>query len=92
MVLHIDDILYVPGLKKNLLSVAGSEDKGYRVLFMDKKVFLWAKDIDLNSTVQIGDQEGGLYRASVDSAHEIDPCELWHRRFEHLHCTTLPCL
>ena len=28
-VLHIDDILYVPGLKKNLLSVAGLEDKGH---------------------------------------------------------------
>ena len=53
-VLHIDDILYVPGLKKNLLSVAGLEDKGYRVLFMDKKFFQWAKDTDLSSTVQIG--------------------------------------
>ena len=39
-VLRIDDILYVPGLKKNFLSVAGLEDKGYIVLFMDKKVFL----------------------------------------------------
>ena len=38
-VLHVDDILYVPGLKKNLLSVVGLEDKGHRVLFMDKKVF-----------------------------------------------------
>ena len=27
MVLHIDDILYVPGLKKDLLSVASLEDK-----------------------------------------------------------------
>ena len=39
-VLHIEDILYVPGLKKNLLSVAGLEDKGYQVIFMDKKVLL----------------------------------------------------
>ena len=38
-VLLIDDVLYVPGLKKNLLSIAGLEDKGYRVLFMDKKVY-----------------------------------------------------
>ena len=43
MVLHIDDILYVPGLKKNLLFVVGLEDKGHRVLFMDKEVFLWEK-------------------------------------------------
>ena len=38
-VLHIDDVLYVLGLKKNLLPVVGLEDKGYRVLFMDKKSF-----------------------------------------------------
>ena len=44
MVLHIDDILYVPGLKKNILSIVGLEDKGHIVLFMDKKVFLWEKD------------------------------------------------
>ena len=47
-VLHIDDVLYVPGLKKNLLYVVGLEDKGYRVLFMDKKVLLWAKDENLS--------------------------------------------
>ena len=33
-VLHIDDVLYVPGLKKNLLSVANLEDKGYKFLFI----------------------------------------------------------
>ena len=51
MVLHVDDILYVPSLKKNMLFVASLEDKGHRVLFMDKNVFLWEKDIDLDSTV-----------------------------------------
>ena len=53
-VLHIDDVLYIPGLKKNLLSVVGLEDKGYRVLFIDNKFFLWGKDKDLSSAVQIG--------------------------------------
>ena len=46
-VLHIDDILYVPGLKKNLLSVAGLEDKGYKVLFIDNKVLLWENNENL---------------------------------------------
>ena len=68
-VLHVDDILYVPGLNKNLLSVAGLEDKGHKFLFMDKKIFLWAKDTDLDSTVQIGVQEGDLYKASKVSTH-----------------------
>ena len=89
-VLHIDDVLYVLGLKKNLLSVSSLEDKGFRVLFMDKKVLLWAKNEDLSSTIQIGVQEEGLYKAFKDSTHAIDPCELWHRRFGHLHYTTLP--
>ena len=93
-VLHIDDVLYVPGLKKNLLYVAGLEDKCYKVLFMDKKVLLWAKDEDLSSSIQIGVGEGDLYKASKDSTHDlvhhtVDPCELWHRRFGHLHYTTL---
>ena len=59
---------------------------------MDKKVLLWAKDEDLSSTVQIAVQEGGLYKVSEDPTHAVDPCELWHRRFEHLHCTALPSL
>ena len=53
-VLHIDDVLYFPGLKKNLHSIAGLEDKGYKVLFMDKKVLLWAKNEKLSSAIQIG--------------------------------------
>ena len=47
-VFHIEDILYVPGLKKNLLSVASLEDKGYKVIFMDRKVLLWVKNEKLN--------------------------------------------
>ena len=61
MVMHIDDVLYVPGLKKNLLSIVGLEDKGYRVLFMDKMVLLWAKNEKLSSAITIGVREGGLY-------------------------------
>ena len=59
-VLHIKDILYVPGLKKNLLSVVGLEDKGYKVIFMDRKVLLWSKNERLSSANLIGVREGGL--------------------------------
>jgi hypothetical protein len=41
--LHVDEVLYVPGLKKNLLLVATLEDKGYWVMFKDMKALLWAK-------------------------------------------------
>jgi len=44
-ILHINEVLYVPGLKKNILSVATLEDKGYWVTFMERKTLLWAKRI-----------------------------------------------
>jgi len=37
--LHLKNILYIPALKKNLLSISCLEDKGYRVSFLDGKVF-----------------------------------------------------
>ena len=33
--LKMKDVLYVPGLKKNLLSISGLEKKGFRVAFME---------------------------------------------------------
>ena len=82
-------------MKKNIISIDGLEDKGYRVMFMVKKVLLWEKNEKLSSVVQIGVREGGLYKASRNSTHAlvhhtVDPCELWHRRFGHLHYIALP--
>jgi hypothetical protein len=34
---HVNEVLYVPGLKNNLLSVVTLEDKGYWVIFKDRK-------------------------------------------------------
>ena len=77
------------------LFVAGLEDKGYRVIFMDKKFLLWAENEKLSPVVPIGVREGGLYKAFENSTqalvhHTVDPCELWHRRFGQLHYTALP--
>ena len=38
--LTLNDVKYVPGLKKNLVSVAMLEDKGYDVVFSKGKAFL----------------------------------------------------
>jgi hypothetical protein len=48
--LHVDEVLYVPGLKNNLLLVATLEDKGYWVIFKDRKALLWAKGSHLSTT------------------------------------------
>lgn len=54
ILLHIDGILFVLGLKKNLLSISALEDKGFRVTFMDGKALLWPKDGDISFVDVIG--------------------------------------
>jgi hypothetical protein len=93
--LHVDEALYVPGLKKNLLSVATLEDKGYQVIFKDRKALLWAKSSHLSTAEHIRTRSGGLYIVSGQlvkaSAHDVTSSnELWHRRLEHLHYKSLP--
>ena len=81
--------------KKNLLSISGLEKKGFRVAFVDGQVLMWPRGRIINDAVVIGVEEGGLYKlkGSSDQAllhSTIDPCELWHRRFAHLHYRALP--
>ena len=95
--MHIEEILFVLGLKKNLLSISVLEDKGFIVTFMDDKALLWSKDKYLSSTIVIGVREGGLYKLSSRPTRALvhgtlSPCELWHRRFDHLHYKALPSL
>jgi hypothetical protein len=93
--MKITEILYVPGIKKNLLSVSALEDKGFWVTFMEGKALLWHKDSSLESAIEIGVRVGGLYKllghliqAFVHKT--VNLCELWHRRFSHLHYGALP--
>ena len=41
--LKMKDVLYVPGLKNNLLSIYALDAKGMRVAFVDGKVLMWHK-------------------------------------------------
>jgi hypothetical protein len=56
--------LYVPRIKNNLLSVATLEDKGYWVIFKDRKALLWAKGSHLSIAEPIGTCNGGMYVVS----------------------------
>jgi hypothetical protein len=58
--LYLRDVLYVPELKKNLVSVSVLEDKGYEVLFRQGKVFI--KPPNSKTTVQLGVRAKTLYR------------------------------
>jgi hypothetical protein len=38
--MRMKDVLYVPGLKKNLLSILALDKKGFRVSFIDGEVLM----------------------------------------------------
>jgi hypothetical protein len=93
--LHVDEVLYVPGLRNNILSVVTLEDKGYWVIFKDKKALLWAKGSHLSTTKPIGTHRGGLYVVTGQLVQELahdatSSRELWHTRLGHLHYKALP--
>jgi hypothetical protein len=93
--LKMKEVLYVPGLKKNLLSISALEKKGFRVAFIDGEVLMWAKGETLNEAIVIGNEENGLYKlkghSEVAMTHAIEnSCELWHRRLSHINYKALP--
>ena len=45
---HMNNILYVPGLKRNVISVSAFEYKGYTVGFSKGKVLVWEKKSSIN--------------------------------------------
>ena len=59
--MRMKEVLYVPGLKKNLLSISALDKKGYRVAFIYGQVLMWSKGNTLEDVVVIGEEEGGLY-------------------------------
>jgi hypothetical protein len=89
----LTEVLYVPGLKKNLVSVSTIEEKGYEVLFHDGQVLLFPRGSSITSAKVIGTRHERLYkflfqlvRALIHSTSSSnDLCEIWHRRMAHLH-------
>jgi hypothetical protein len=89
----LTEVLYVPGLKKNLVSVSTIEEKGYEILFRDGQVLLFPRGSSITSTKVIGTRHERLYkflfqpmRALIHStSSSSDLCEIWHRRMAHLH-------
>ena len=56
------EVLYVSGLKMNLLSISALDMNGYRVDFIDGQVLMWSKGNTLEDDVVIGEEGGGLYK------------------------------
>jgi hypothetical protein len=94
---HLSNVLYVPGLEKNLVSISCLEDKGNRIYFIDGKVLSWHKDSIIENARVIGTREGNLYRLLEQNEEplvhdEVNLNEIWHKRYAHINYQSLPFL
>ena len=83
-------VLFVPGLKENLLSISELDAKGMRVSFVGAQVLMCPREKPIDDAIVIGEQEEGLYKLKGHPkqalVHDtVDPSELWHRRLAHVH-------
>lgn len=99
--LKVMHVLYVPGMKKNLISVSVMEEKGFDITFSRGQVLMHPKGASITSMKVIGVRSEKLYRFSFQSTGALvssrsgsahtsttnsrDLCELWHRRMAHMH-------
>eukprot|EP00253_Pinus_taeda_P003183 PITA_03183 len=91
--IHLQDVLHVPDLKKNLVSISTMEDEGYKVTFNNGKVRIWKNNVKdaftlgfrVDSLYQVGRSPLGVMSCdtSLQSEHR-------QRRFAHLHYKALP--
>jgi hypothetical protein len=92
---HLNNVLYVPGLKKNLVSISFLEDKGDRITFLDGKFLVWSKYSKIEDARVIEFREGRLYKLLGQNAQalvhdELNPSKLWYRRYANLHYQSFP--
>ena len=58
--MKMKEVLYVLGLKKNLLSISSLDKNGFRVAFIDGQVLMWPRGKTLDDAIVIEVEEGGL--------------------------------
>jgi hypothetical protein len=79
------------------MSIYFLEEKGNKIAFVDRKVLSWSRDSSIENTRVIGTLEGRVYRLLEQYVealvhNEVNPNELWHRRYAHINYQTLPFL
>eukprot|EP00253_Pinus_taeda_P029250 PITA_29250 len=94
--LKVSNVLYVPGMRKNLISVSAVEDRGYEVLFRGGQVLMYPRGTPTDSARVIGVRHAKVYkfafqsllalRSSTDSrASSSELCEILHHRMGHMY-------
>ena len=56
------DVLYVPGLKKNILSIFALDAKGMRFAFVNLQFPMCPREKEINDATIIGEEDKGLYK------------------------------
>ena len=69
--LNFANVLYVPGLTKNLISVSTLEDKGYQMKFQDHRVYIRSKGSDRSLDRVIDKRSGKVYRLHFEPAKAL---------------------
>ena len=69
--MYLRDVLYVPGLKKNLVSVSMIEDRGFGVYVLDGKVHIFSKSAGPSVSRVIGVRCGKLYKLLFEPHHAL---------------------
>ena len=90
--ISIENVLYVEGLKHNLLSISQLCDKGYKIVFDSSHCII--EDKNSSQVKLMGNRVDNIYMISLDdtSSHNLkcllskeDDVWLWHRRLAHIH-------
>ncbi|KAK2990896.1 hypothetical protein RJ640_016650 [Escallonia rubra] len=88
----IENVLYVEGLKHNLLSISQFSDKGFKVIFEASHCTI--ESLKNNETILVGSRDNNVYSIQLnDLANQDVKCLsvisetswLWHRRLGHMH-------
>ena len=61
------NILFVPGIKKNLLSISALDAKGMRVAFVDGQVLMWPKGNNFGDAMEEWSNERMEFFASFST-------------------------
>ncbi|KAL0377901.1 UNVERIFIED_CONTAM: Retrovirus-related Pol polyprotein from transposon RE1 [Sesamum radiatum] len=85
----LKDVFHVPGMKKNLLSVAQLTSSGHIVLFGPQDVKVYRNVEILGEPVMMGRRMESVYvmsaeTAYVDKARRNETADLWHMRLSHV--------
>ena len=85
--INMTNVLYVPSLKKSLISVGAIADIGWFILFSAKKCY-FLDNMSNRQVIALGcrDPRNGLYR--LNHVHQVNSIKeegiLWHKQYGHL--------